>query len=307
MADNEILAAINDVGKSVVAMEKQLKTCCTREDMANMTQEIRSEVRDNSKRIDRLFELRKEDGQHLYKTVEKIVSQQIASKSHTAVNNASMTPAEEALQSSYLASRRSVRLWPIAAAADTEKQVRIFLQSVLNMPDVMAQSIKIESVQRTVQPRRSRITGEVLVRFTNSQDRDTVQSYSANLAGSEGKAGLRIDVPDHLRGIFRQFETHAARLKQKYGSVKRAIRFDDVRQGFSMDVKLESTGWHRITQEDIAKITKRCGRDVPAPAGLAGPSATDREGERKKILLSEMGMTEGDPVIIDTDDEERPE
>ena len=68
MADNEILAAINDVGKSVVAMEKQLQNCCTKQDLSIMTREIRAEVQANTNRIDQLFEMRKED-----KKLEQIV------------------------------------------------------------------------------------------------------------------------------------------------------------------------------------------------------------------------------------------
>ena len=80
MADNEILAAINDVGKSVVAMEKQLKNCCTKEDMSTMTKEIRQEVRTNRQRIDKLFDMHKEDSIKLTRKVESIVNKHIANK-----------------------------------------------------------------------------------------------------------------------------------------------------------------------------------------------------------------------------------
>ena len=40
-----------------------------------------------------------------------------------------------------------------------------------------------------------KVQKEVLVRFDNSQIRDTIHSYAPNLATAEGKAGLRLDIP----------------------------------------------------------------------------------------------------------------
>ena len=216
MADNEILAAINDVGKSVVAMEKQLKNCCTKEDMSKMTKEIRGEVLKNSQRIDTLFEMRKNDAPLLAKRVEMIVDRHIAKKG----NGRGALSSEEPFEQDYLLSRRSVRLWPIPAGINLEEQVRQFFYTILSIPEAVSKTIGIDSVQRMVQPRRSKITGEVLVRFTSTQDRDTVQSYAPNLAGIEGKAGLRLDIPEHLRGTFRQFESLAALLRRRHGQVK---------------------------------------------------------------------------------------
>ena len=130
--------------------------------------------------------------------------------------------------------------------------------------------------------------------FENSQDRDTIQSYAVNLAS---KAGWRLDVPDHLRGIFRRFESHAALLKQKYGLLKRSIRFDDVKQSFYMDVKLEMTGWHRIDQDQIKRISAK---NPGTQNAVSDQSAENLQAERNLILLCEEKTVE--PVIIDSED-----
>ena len=298
MADNEILAAINDVGKSVVAMEKQLKNCCTKEDMSKMTKEIRGEVLKNSQRIDTLFEMRKNDAPLLAKRVEMIVDRHIAKKG----NGRGALSSEEPFEQDYLLSRRSVRLWPIPAGINLEEQVRQFFYTILSIPEAVSKTIGIDSVQRMVQPRRSKITGEVLVRFTSTQDRDTVQSYAPNLAGIEGKAGLRLDIPEHLRGTFRQFESLAALLRRRHGQVKRSIKFEDIGQTLCMDVKLNTTGWHRLTVDDVREALSRPGLKNLNQPEMSSKSSQD---ERKLILMQDQDLSSEDPIIVGSDDEER--
>ena len=296
MADGEILAAINDVGKSVVAMEKQLKNCCTKEDLSAMTKEIKNEVQRNTSRIDQLFEMRKSDA----KRVEQLVDKHIKSRKDAEQGFASLSSAEESLQQDYLQSRRSVRLWPILAGNNVEEQVRSFFYQVLSVPSDVSKNVRIESAERIVQPRRSKITGEVLVWFGTAQDRDTIQSYAANLAGIDGKAGLRLDVPDHLRGVFRMFEVHATLLKKRYGSVKRSIKFDDLSQSFCMDVKLETTGWHRI---DSTQIRKAFQKNVMNNVQAGETNTEERTAEFKKVLLcNDDGSDSDEPVVIASDD-----
>lgn len=302
MADNEIMAAISDICKSMVSMEKQLKNCCTKEYMMRMTKEIRSEVQNNTQRIDKLFDLRKNDSVALNKTVERIVGQSLAARRGQSKGDLDLTATEEAHQEAFLLSRRSVRLWPIPQGLDLEDQIRTFFYTILNILQEISKSIRIQTVQRLVQPRRSKIVNEVLVRFHSAHDRDTVQSYAVNLAGIDGKAGLRIDVPDHLRGIFRHFEAHAAMLKQRFGSVKRSIKFDDTCQNFCMDVKLDTTAWHRI---DHNEVRQAAARSKEAMTKMSSGESEDKAAEKKKILLQTDEAA--DPVIIESDDDAQSE
>ena len=83
-----------------------------------------------------------------------------------------------------------------------------------------------------------------------------MQSYAPNLAQANGKAGLRLEIPEHLKGIFKQFEIHAGALRERHSVVKRSIKHADINDSKCMDVKLESTGWHRITAREIGEVTR---------------------------------------------------
>ena len=91
---------------------------------------------------------------------------------------------------------------------------------------------------------------------------------------------------------------HAADLKTRYGSLKRAIRFDDVEQSLYMDVKLEDTDWHRITAKEMYKIHKL---KKKAPATNRGSSKAS-DDERRKICLIPDGQ--GAVPIVETDEED---
>ena len=51
---------------------------------------------------------------------------------------------------------------------------------------------------------------EVLVLFSKVETRDFVQTYASNLAKSEGKAGMRLDIPPLLRNDFQILEAPMA-------------------------------------------------------------------------------------------------
>lgn len=118
----------------------------------------------------------------------------------------------------------------------------------------------------------------------SSQQRDVIQSYATNLARLQGQAGMRLDIPDFLRGIFRLFESHAAALRTKYGSLKRAICFDDVDLSLYMDVKLEQTDWVRISTEEMRDINQRSKNTTSNALPATAASAADK---RKVLMLRE--------------------
>ena len=256
MAENQLLEAINGIKTSVAAMENQMKAAPTKADLSSTLTEIRGvkeNVIRNTDRIDTLFDLRKNDGELLAKKVEQIVDNRIS----TTNNQRGRSKQPPETERSFLRCRRSVRLWPIRGGAGLEQAVKDFLRKCLCMPQDIIEGLTFEKVEKQSQSRRSKIQDEVLVMLETSQQRDVIQSYAANLAAVQSKAGMRLDIPDHLRGLFRLFETHAAALKAEFGAVKRAIRFDDINSSLYMDVKLEDTEWHRITDEEMRKIQEK--------------------------------------------------
>lgn len=250
MADNQILESITGIKTSMVSMEQQLKAAPTKADfwaLVNEIKGVKENVIRNKDRIDTLYDLCKQDGEFLVKRMEKMVEGKIA---NTATNQSSLSDDNER---SFLRSRRSVRLWPVQEGVSLDKGVKRFLTFCLKMPVDVVDSLSIQQITKQGQARRSKI----LTKYSWSSklpNRDTVQS---NLATAQGQAGLQLDIPDYLRGLFRLFETHAAALQAKYGVVKRAIRFDDVDRSLYMDVKLENIAWHRITADEMRSIETR--------------------------------------------------
>ena len=281
MAEAQLLDAINGIKASVNAMEAQLRNVPSKDDLTAIVTEIRGvkeTVIRNTDRIDTLFDIRKDDQRVLAKRVEKIVEEKM-----TASTGSSRNGGKDNNEDKFLLSRRSIRLWPVQnTGSGLDKAARAFFKNTLKIPDLVADGLTIEKTEAISQTRRSKIQGEVLVQLKSSHERDVVQSYASNLSDVQGEAGIRLDVPDHLRGIFRQFETHAAKLRAKYGRIKRAIRFDDVNKSLYMDVKLETTQWHRISAEEISKIRPDANNLNQDNTGLAS-----NVSEKKKILLEE--------------------
>ena len=170
-----------------------------------------------------------------------------------------------------------------------EQGVKDFLHNKLKIPPPVTDGLVFEKVEKLSQTRRSKIQDEVLVMLESSQRRDVIQSYAPNLAPIQGQAGLRIDVPDFLRGLFRLFEAHAAALRAQFGPIKRAIRFDDVDHSLYMDVKLENTDWHRISAQEMRDIEDRKKKGGTSPSGISVSAAADK----RKILLFNDNSADG--------------
>ena len=84
---------------------------------------------------------------------------------------------------------------------DLLANARKFFSSKLAIPAEVVKGLEVESISRVAQARRSRIRGEVVVVFVNPDSRDIAQSYASNLAAHKGEAGLRMELPNHLRGF----------------------------------------------------------------------------------------------------------
>ena len=263
MAEDKILDAIKGVSASITAMEARMKTFSTKADLNNMVEqikEVKERVLVNSMNIEKLFDLRKDDQENLHKHVEELIDTKLSSGGAPPDRTGSIDRLKAEQEIQYLMCRRSVRIWPVSEVNDLEMSVRAFLKRYLKLPASVADSLEVEMAKRQEQPRRSKIHKEVLVRCKTAATRDIVQSYAANLAEAGGSAGLRLEVPDFLRGLFRKFESHGAALREAYGTVKRAIRFNNEHMSLSMDVKLESTQWHNITALDMEAIGQKTNR-----------------------------------------------
>ena len=80
--------------------------------------------------------------------------------------------------------------------------------------------------------------------FDEKYTRDRITSYGKNLANyvdaqNNPTAGMRLDYPAFLGGVFRDLEWYGAHLRQKHGNgTRRNIRFDEENSSLYMDVLL---------------------------------------------------------------------
>ena len=85
------------------------------------------------------------------------------------------------------------------------------------------------------------------------EDRDTVQSYANRLAKQNGKAGIRLEIPDHLSGVHRTLLQYGHAMWEKHNKspdYKRNIRHDDTELSFCLDLKLPGkTRWITVNYQ----------------------------------------------------------
>ena len=134
----------------------------------------------------------------------------------------------------------------------------------------------------------NRIVDEYVVTFKEAEDRDAIKSYASGLADSQGLAGLRLELPEFLKGSNRILEEHGFAVRQLYGKeTKRNIKFDDRNRDLMIDIKLPgSNKWHNVTAEQ-AKRTKKLREEAEVARLAQGKpvAGTAEDAERAKVLM----------------------
>ena len=188
-----------------------------------------------------------------------------ALRNHTSLTNASVPdlgngpppdPRAAARESTYWRCRRSLRLWPITG--DLVAGVYGFLLDHLDF-DLEAMDPEAAGIQvrRVVEP-RSKIKDEVIVEFATASIRDTVKGSGFKLEGKN--AGIRMELPVHLRSDFHVLQNMAFHLKSCNPGMKRSIKFDDSCHGLILDVQMQGEDWQRIRPDQA----RQAGRSNPA-------------------------------------------
>ena len=163
----------------------------------------------------------------------------------------------------YCIARRSLRMWPVKGSTEEEiwNSTGDFVHEILGVPGDEIDQEGIESVRRMRSGRPGQsIRDEVLVRFVDADTRDLVNSYARNLGShvdNEGRptAGIRTEVPYHLRGLFKILDDHGHELRTRYGrDFKRHVKFDDQMRNFYLSVKMPGARyWERISASFVFK------------------------------------------------------
>ena len=245
-------------------------------------------IQDNCREIRMLGQRIDKQAQAMAKLEEEVETHK---KKTTKTSTVAEEKRREAQDEKYFKARRSLKIWPITVKANEEPTVCVRRFFIMNMkvPADLAREAEIESVKKSTQNhQKSRITQEYIVTFADVETRDSIKSYANGLAGNQGQAGLRLELPDTLRGSYKVLDEHGLALKNLYGKdTKRSIKFDDRNKNLMMDVKLPgSLKWHNVTIEQARRAKKMSEEMEIAKLSkgktIAGPSA-DRE--RAKVLM----------------------
>ena len=129
----------------------------------------------------------------------------------------------------------------------------------MQVPADLAREVEFESIKKIPPGRQgARVHDEYVVTFKEVEARDSIKSHASGLASAQGNAGLRLELPEYLKGSYRVLEEHGFAVKQLYGKdTKRNIRFDDRNRDLMIDIKLpNSIKRHNITIEQAMKTKK---------------------------------------------------
>ena len=140
-----------------------------------------------------------------------------------------------------------------------------FLRENLSVPESEIGDDLIMDVRKIANRKRNAATvqDEAIITFDSVQTRDIVASYASNLStwrlNNKGvNAGLRLEVPDHLCGVFRVLERHAHNLKSQNPYFRRSIKYDDVELSLVLDYCTEINGkWERVNYGDAVERTRK--------------------------------------------------
>ena len=260
-AEQSILSALANLQASMGELKQKVDTIPTKEDFDKIEANVRSmrqEIMTNSEKIEDISKKQDKERVDFTRNVERVIDQRLAHHKTLRSGVTTQTAQEAHKEEQYLLARRTILLWPVDLTAVAGNAVRGFMETVLEMPSTTTKSLNIERVDKVEQARRSKITNEVRVVFASSRERDIVQSFATNLAKSQGAAGVRMEIPEHLKGLFKLFEAHGAYLNRNFPGTKRSIKYDDPAQSMCMDVRLPSSdNWHRISGIEMRQIAHR--------------------------------------------------
>ena len=114
----------------------------------------------------------------------------------------------------------------------------------------------IVDIRRVSAGRRSRARDVALVLFKTVGDRDTVYRNAPKLAdcvnqNNEPSAGLMLEIPEHLLGVFKVLQRHGHQLRSRFGEhFKRHVRMSDEDLSLKLDVRFpKEDEWQTISAE----------------------------------------------------------
>ena len=110
-------------------------------------------------------------------------------------------------------------------------------------------------VQRPM--RRGNIKDEVLVWFTNSNDRDGVIGHAANLKDVPFPGGVCLDIPGHLQADFKVLIQYGNDAKAHFGGdKKRSVRLQEQDFNLVLNLCLPSGKWIVVSPREARSVIR---------------------------------------------------
>ena len=257
---------------------------------------IRSEmttIAENKRRLDELTRRMSEPALDIGEQVRKTVATEIAKLDRGArwetnykQRSASLGSAPGLDESLYWKARRSIRCWPVprVPGKDLGDLAVGFFEDKLLLPVADLPNDAFEYVGRIPGRRNARIEWEIVVIFKETHIRDWVHSFAPNLArwrtDTGGSVGVRLDIPNHLLGQFKNLEKHGATLRRTLGDgLKRHVRFDDAKMGLELNFRPpgEDSRWETVSAEEAARANSETSTVlVGRPVSRGEPPSTSR-------------------------------
>ena len=193
-------------------------------------------------------------------------------------------------RTAFLRSRRSLRVWPIAGENEDEirEAVTVFFCQALGTP--RKDELHIANVKRVRSAPRGVPYLEVLVEFEDNMARDDILVRGPMLAGYRDKgkptAGLRLDIPAHLMGVFKTLESFGYELKKKHSSeFKKHIKFDELEESLFLQVGIKRDEQESVDWTEYSALEAKNGlrtlreRRIPRFDYLSSPPGGSRQTE----------------------------
>jgi hypothetical protein len=284
-------------------LSKRLDGVASRGDVANLEQRMGERIAQNAREISQLQVEQDKNRNDMHSAINAAVSKAVDQKLATVQGGAcAQAPLDVAKDKAFMRARASLRIWPVPINGEQspEKAVVEYFLNNLKIPEETVSQLCFVEVKRMPPMRRGIVKDEIHCEFTTVEQRDLVNSYAPNLASMSTQGGIRLDVPDHLRGQFKILQDHFVALRTQHGEgVKKSIKLCDATRGVYMDVKLPSgTKWHRVdvavAREARRKREERELREVRGQDPQSFGGQRPRAGNTRGRSVNQASMLRSD-------------
>ena len=262
-----------EAGAEGVDKDKDLKAFLTamKDDINRSTKEavdrIEKRIDENAKQIGEIKQDIERRDVSIEAKIATAVRQEVANMivpATTKTGEELTAGAKTRREKAYNRCRRTLKMWPIRGE-NLEDEVRNFLANMLKFDQPKIEMLG--AIDAVIAPgRQAKERGEVLAIFETKEDRDTVKAGGTELAGKR-EVGMSIHVPGHLMDNFAALNGVAYSIKTKHTGVKRAVKFDDMKQDIYLDICINGN-WKRVTPTKARAVMEK----MPAVSSSMGLS-----------------------------------